>query len=168
MIIYFLRGAEARKSSEWSSWYRNMNASVSDGQGRYFEERYRCTCQAEVSHASQLRQPVVRKARRICSQLHGCTAGIYIVFITIVVYNEAARSPKIWGKTAFPKFRMRRTRNVRRILVRGSVPACRLRRRKFWKFDYEMVHSEVYLNKYVVSIAPFSTPACPDCSQNIT
>ena len=25
--------------------------------------------------------------------------------------------------------------------------------------------SEVYLNKYVVSIAPFSTPACPDCSQ---
>ena len=24
------------------------------------------------------------------------------------------------------------------------------------------------LNKYVVSIAPFSTPACPDCSQNIT
>jgi len=31
-----------------------------------------------------------------------------------------------------------------------------------WKFDYEMVHSEVYLNKYVVSIAPFSTPACPD------
>ena len=34
------------------------------------------------------------------------------------------------------------------------------------KFDYEMVHSKVYLNKYVVSIAPFSTPACPDCSQN--
>ena len=30
-----------------------------------------------------------------------------------------------------------------------------------------MVHSEVYLNKYVVSIAPFSKPACPDCSQNI-
>ena len=30
-----------------------------------------------------------------------------------------------------------------------------------------MVHSEVYLHKYVVSIAPFSTPACPDCSQNI-
>jgi len=29
-----------------------------------------------------------------------------------------------------------------------------------------MVHSEVYLNKYVVSIAPFSTPACPGCSQN--
>ena len=30
-----------------------------------------------------------------------------------------------------------------------------------------MVPSEVYLNKYVVSIAPFSTLACPDCSQNI-
>ena len=30
-----------------------------------------------------------------------------------------------------------------------------------------MVHSEVYLNRFVVSIAPFSTPACPDCSQNI-
>ena len=30
-----------------------------------------------------------------------------------------------------------------------------------------MVHSEVYMNKYVVSIAPFSTPACPDSSQNI-
>ena len=50
----------------------------------------------------------------------------------------------------------------------GSMPPCRLKRRKFWKFDYEMVHSEEYLNKYVVSIAPFSTPACPDCSQNIT
>jgi len=29
------------------------------------------------------------------------------------------------------------------------------------------VHSEVYLNKYVVSIAPFSTPTCFDCSENI-
>ena len=29
-----------------------------------------------------------------------------------------------------------------------------------------MVHSGVYLNKYVVSIAPFSTTVCPDCSQN--
>jgi len=38
----------------------------------------------------------------------------------------------------------------------------------FKKIDYEMVHSEVYLNKYVVSIAPFSTPACPDCSQDTT
>ena len=36
------------------------------------------------------------------------------------------------------------------------MPPCRLRRRKF---DYETVHSEVCLNKYVVSIAPFSTPA---------
>jgi len=30
-----------------------------------------------------------------------------------------------------------------------------------------MVHSEEYLSKYVVSIAPFSTPACPDCSQTV-
>jgi len=40
------------------------------------------------------------------------------------------------------------SKGVRRILVRGSMPPCRLRRRKF---DYEMMHSEVYLNKYVVS-----------------
>ena len=39
------------------------------------------------------------------------------------------------------------------------MPPCRLRQNKLWKFDYEMVHSEIYLNKYVVSIAPFSTPA---------
>jgi len=47
------------------------------------------------------------------------------------------------------------------------MPDCRLRQRKFRKFDYEMVHSEVYLNKYVVNIALFSTLACPDCSQNV-
>jgi len=29
-----------------------------------------------------------------------------------------------------------------------------------------MVHSEVYLNKYVVSIAPFSTPECSQMSNN--
>jgi len=62
-------------------------------------------------------------------------------------------------------------RNVRRIVVRGvntPLPP----RRFFWKFDHSglvhLVHSEIYLNKYVVSIAPFSTPAYPDCSQNIT
>ena len=27
------------------------------------------------------------------------------------------------------------------------MPPCGLRRRKFWKFDYEMVHSDVYLDK---------------------
>jgi len=58
-------------------------------------------------------------------------------------------------------------RGVRKILVRGSMPPCSLRWRKFWKFAYERVHSGVYLNKYVVSIAPFSTSACPDCSQSI-
>ena len=50
-------------------------------------------------------------------------------------------------------------KGVRRFLVRGSMPPYRLRLKKFRKFDYEMVHPEVYLNKYVVSIAPFSTPA---------
>ena len=29
----------------------------------------------------------------------------------------------------------------------GSMPPCRVSERKFLKFDYEMVHSEVYLNK---------------------
>ena len=58
--------------------------------------------------------------------------------------------------------------NVRRILVRGPVPPCHLRRRKFRKSDYEMVHSEVYLNKCVVSIAPFSTPAAPALISLIT
>ena len=47
------------------------------------------------------------------------------------------------------------------------MPPCCLRRNFFRKFDYEMVHFEVYLNKYVVSIAPFFTYACPDCSQSI-
>jgi len=40
--------------------------------------------------------------------------------------------------------------------------------KKILKFDYEMVHSEVYVNKYAVSVAPFSISACPDYSQNIT
>jgi len=50
---------------------------------------------------------------------------------------------------------------VHRILLGGSMLPCRPRRRKCWKFGYEMVHSKVglYLNKYVVSIAPFSYPA---------
>jgi len=59
-------------------------------------------------------------------------------------------------------------RNVRRILVRGVNAPLPPEAKKIFKLDYEMVHSEVYLNKYVVSIAPFSTSACPDCSQNIT
>ena len=49
---------------------------------------------------------------------------------------------------------------VRRIMVRGSMPPCRLRRRKCGKFDYEMVHSEVYLSKYVVNIAPAVLYTC--------
>jgi len=58
--------------------------------------------------------------------------------------------------------------NVRRILVRGINAPLPPEAKKMLKIDYEVVHTEVYLNKYVVSIAPFSTPACPDCSQNIT
>ena len=77
----------------------------------------------------------------------------------------AAAAAKVYSAALKTK---RSCRNVRRILVRGSMPSCRLRRRKFRKFDYKMVHSEVYLNKYVVSKAPFSTPACPNCSENIT
>jgi len=39
-----------------------------------------------------------------------------------------------------------------------SIPPLPPEAKKILKFDYEMVHSEVYLNKYVVSIAPFSSP----------
>jgi len=35
--------------------------------------------------------------------------------------------------------------------------------KKSLEIDYEMVHSEVCLNTYVVSIAPISAPPCPDC-----
>ena len=77
-------------------------------------------------------------------------------------------------------------RNVRRILVRGFSAPLPPEAKKimtlsdslefigaivmffYLKFDYEMVHFEVYLNKYVVSIAPFSASACPVCSQNMT
>ena len=55
------------------------------------------------------------------------------------------------------------SRNVCRILVRGVNAPLPPEGKFFFKFYYEMVHSDVYLNKYVVSIAPFSTPACPDC-----
>ena len=45
-------------------------------------------------------------------------------------------------------WRARVYKNVRRILaVMGVNAPCRLRRRKFGKFDYEMVHSEVGLLK---------------------
>jgi len=48
-------------------------------------------------------------------------------------------------------------KGVRRILVRGGQ--CPLAACGEENFDYEMVHSEEYMNKHVVSIAPFSTPA---------
>ena len=59
-------------------------------------------------------------------------------------------------------------KGVRRILVRGVNDPLPPEEKKIVKNDYEMVHSEVNLHKYVVSIAPFSTPPCPDCSQNIS
>ena len=50
------------------------------------------------------------------------------------------------------------TKSVRRILVRGVSAPLPPEAKKILKFYYEMVHSEVYLDKYVVSIAPFSPP----------
>ena len=41
-----------------------------------------------------------------------------------------------------------------------SMPLAAWDEENFEKFDYEMVHSEVYLNKYVVSIAPFDLYTC--------
>ena len=58
-------------------------------------------------------------------------------------------------------------KGVCRILVRGVNAPLPPEEIFFLKFDYKMVHSEEYLNKYVVSIASFSTPACPDCSQKL-
>jgi len=76
---------EARKSSEWSTWYRDINASSSDERIGYSQERYRCTCHADVSHASQLRQPIIKKSRRICSDLHGCTAGLLLLILLLLL-----------------------------------------------------------------------------------
>jgi len=53
-------------------------------------------------------------------------------------------------------------KGVRRILVEVSVPPCRLRRIFFENLTTKwciLTYELVYLNKYVVSIAPFSTPA---------
>ena len=50
------------------------------------------------------------------------------------------------------------TKSVRRILVSGVSAPLPPEAKKILKFYYEMVHSEVYLDKYVVSIAPFSPP----------
>jgi len=47
-------------------------------------------------------------------------------------------------------------KNVRWILVRGSMPPCRLRQRKFWKYDYEMMHSEVLKNALFCMFSPFN------------
>jgi len=49
----------------------------------------------------------------------------------------------------------------------GSMLPCRLRRKFFLRI---WLRNGAFwsISEYVVSIAPFSTPACPDCSQNIT
>ena len=60
------------------------------------------------------------------------------------------------GRPGNRVYKLRASGGVRRILVRESMPPCRLRRKKFRKFDYKVVPSEVYPNKYVVSIAPLS------------
>jgi len=83
--LLFRVTSEARKSSEWSAWYRDTNATIGDGRRRYTEERYRCTCHAEVSHASQLRQPVIKKAQRICSHLQGCTSGLSLRILSLLL-----------------------------------------------------------------------------------
>jgi len=58
------------------------------------------------------------------------------------------------------------TKGVRRILVRKVNAPLSPEAKKILKSDYKMVQSEVYLNKYVVSIAPFSTPAFTPNSEN--
>ena len=41
---------------------------------------------------------------------------------------------------------LRSSKGVRRILVRGSMPPCRLRRRKFWKFEEGYSRRRVMIN----------------------
>ena len=50
---------------------------------------------------------------------------------------------------------MDHNKNVRRIFVTGSMPPCRLRRRKFCKFDYAVVHSEVLKNALFLHVFAF-------------
>ena len=108
------------------------------------------------------RRLIARSSQRPLQPLHGTALSTHSSAIV-----DSRLRPRYGAALSWISLTTRH-RNVRRILIGGSMPPCHLRRRKFRKFDYEMVHSEVYLNKYVVSIAPFSTPACPDCSQNIT
>ena len=83
-----------------------------------------------------------------------------------VVLQQVNRQPSVlpslshFNHTLYSRRLCLAIRNVRRILVTGSMPPCRLRRKKFWKFDYEMVHLKYIWINNVVSIAPFSTPAC--------
>ena len=78
---------------------------------------------------------------------------------TVMVWNCQNADCSLRKKTVSFIIIFGTLKSVRRILIRGSMSPCRLRRIKFGKFDYKIVHSEVYLNKYVVSIAPFSSPS---------
>jgi len=88
---------------------------------------------------------------------------IYIIEckICLVIHSEWPCVPDVLCLLTLPSQR------VRRILVKGVNAPLPPKAKKVLKIWLRMVHSEVNLNKYVVSIAPFSTPACPDCSQNI-
>ena len=57
------------------------------------------------------------------------------------------------------------TRNVRRILVRGGQ--CPLAAWGEENLTTKWCILKYYVNRYVVSVAPFSAPACPDCCRNI-
>ena len=64
-----------------------------------------------------------------------------------------------WHKVIMPTYSGKSHQERPQDLVRGvNSPLAAWGEIFFWKFDYEMVHSEVYVNKYVISIAPFSPP----------
>jgi len=119
----FCRYLEARKSSEWSAWFRDVNTSSSDVRSGYSEERYRCTCQAEVSHASQLREPIIKRTRRVCSDIHGCTAGNYCT--TAGRYYHRISVLVCWfdryDRCDFRKVQLWFSRNSVQMLARGRV-----------------------------------------------
>ena len=64
-----------------------------------------------------------------------------------------------WHKVIMPTYSGKSHQERPQDLVRGvNSPLAAWGEIFFWKFDYEMVHSEVYVNKYVISIAPLSPP----------
>ena len=60
-------------------------------------------------------------------------------------------------------------KGVRRILVRGSMPLAAWGEENLENLITKWcILKYIWINNYVVIIAQFSTPACPDCSQNKT